>query len=85
MIFAIAEDSSCAQESARVDGALRRVEDKIAELTVLRKKLRSALDRCRAGSCHLVERFSEPPSADKQGNAHDHPSHRRTIRDYCRR
>jgi DNA-binding transcriptional MerR regulator len=58
MIFSVAEDNStCAKESARVKGALRRVEDKIAELAALRNKLRAALERCRAGSCDLVERI----------------------------
>lgn len=58
MMFAVAEDhSTCARESARVEGALRRVEDKIAELTALRKKLRVALERCSAGSCDLVEKI----------------------------
>ena len=57
MIAAIAEKhASCAQQTARIEGGLRRIEERIAALTTARTRLRHALRRCRRGECDIVDK-----------------------------
>ncbi|AKU96230.1 MerR-family transcriptional regulator [Labilithrix luteola] len=57
MLVAVADDTAtCARESARIESALRRSEERIEALVAVRDRLREALRRCGRGECDLVER-----------------------------
>jgi DNA-binding transcriptional MerR regulator len=57
MLVAVTDDAAtCARESARIEAALRRSEERIASLSAVRDRLREALRRCGRGECDLVER-----------------------------
>jgi DNA-binding transcriptional MerR regulator len=46
----------CATERWRFEAVLTRVDQKLAELRVVRRTLRTTLERCASGSCTLLER-----------------------------
>jgi MerR family transcriptional regulator, copper efflux regulator len=52
----IKNGSDCAQESQHIEAALRRTEEKLVTLTIVRETLRRTLRRCRRGDCDLVDR-----------------------------
>lgn len=57
MLLAVtAENTDCTREAARIQVALRRTEEKIATLNVVRARLQQALKRCDHGDCDLIER-----------------------------
>jgi DNA-binding transcriptional MerR regulator len=49
------EVASCERERPRFEAVLARVDQKISELTAIRRSLVATLKRCRDGSCTLLE------------------------------
>jgi DNA-binding transcriptional MerR regulator len=64
------EVASCERERPRFEAVLARVDQKIAELTTIRRGLMATLKRCRDGSCTLLEdaaRARIAPDVTRQG------------------
>ncbi|HVW29225.1 MAG TPA: MerR family transcriptional regulator [Polyangiaceae bacterium] len=57
------EVASCERERPRFEAVLARVDQKIGELTTIRRGLLATLKRCRDGSCMLVEDADRARSA----------------------
>jgi DNA-binding transcriptional MerR regulator len=57
-----AGDATCESERWRLDVALERVEQRIAELQAVRRTIRQTRARCSAGDCSLIHH--EPDPAD---------------------
>lgn len=48
--------TTCKEQSARIEIALARTEEKIRGLQAIKRRLRTALGHCNSGHCNLVER-----------------------------
>jgi DNA-binding transcriptional MerR regulator len=59
------EVASCERERPRFEAVLYRVDQKIADLTAIRRSLIATLKRCRDGSCTLLEDAARAKSAPK--------------------
>jgi DNA-binding transcriptional MerR regulator len=57
--------ATCQNEQPRFETVLARIDEKIAELTAVRRRLRQTLTRCREGRCT----FSEKKSAASESRA----------------
>jgi DNA-binding transcriptional MerR regulator len=70
--------ASCDRERPRFETVLARIDEKIAELGAVRRRLVATLKRCRDGSCT----FREKPARSRRGRADaSRPSlHARRVR-----
>jgi len=56
MLDGLVRGASCRDERPRLAAALRRADEQLAALEIVRGELRRALARCDAGSCEIVDR-----------------------------
>jgi DNA-binding transcriptional MerR regulator len=64
--------ASCERERPRFETVLARIDEKIGELSAIRRDLLATLKRCRDGSCTFLEQASrETNSSSRRGRSRD--------------